>query len=167
MNSGRFPLIGIMAITLSCLLFGTAFAGFFGGEDNGKSGLDFTGGYDINTVSTMSGRVVSLPQSVAKESVIVEIRSGHETLNIFVGPRSYWEKKGIAINLNDELTVKGSKAQGHDGKSYVLAQKVVNRSTGIQVDLRNEKGEPGWAGRNMSSTRTENSSGTMNSQHSL
>ena len=162
--TGRFFSIIIWVIILNSLLIGTAFAGFFSSDDNGKSGLDFTGGYDINTVSTMSGQVVSLPHSGEKQNVIVEIKSGNQILNISVGPGSYWEKKGIAINVNDDLSVKGSKAQGQDGKSYVLAQKLVNRTTGAQVDLRNEKGEPAWSGRNMSSTRPESPAGGMRNQ---
>lgn len=163
-TTGRFFLIIIWAIILNCLLIGTVFAGFFGSDDKGKSGLDFTSGYDINTVSTMSGRVISLPHSGEKENIIIEIKSGNESLNISVGPGLYWEKKGIAINVNDDLSVKGSKAQGQDGKSYVLAQKLVNKTTGAQVDLRNDKGEPAWSGRNTSSTRMESPAGGMRNQ---
>jgi len=162
--TGRFFSIIIWALILNSLLIGTVFAGFFGSDDSGKSGLDFTGGYDINTVSTMSGQVVSLPHSGEKETVIVEIKSGNQTLNVSVGSGSFWDKKGIAINVNDELTVKGSKAQGKDGKSYVLAQKLVNRTTGAQMDLRNEKGEPVWSGGSLGSMRTENPAGGMRNQ---
>ena len=158
----RFLFAIICAITLNCGHAGTVFAGFFG-SDEGKSGLDFNGGYDTNTVSTMSGRVTSLPHAGEKNDVVVAIKSGSETLNISVGPGSYWEKKGIAISENDELSVKGSKAQGKDGKSYVLAQKLVNRTTGAQVDLRNDKGEPAWSGRNLNSMRSEGTAGSMRS----
>ncbi len=164
MTPGRFSLLCMTAILLNCLLIGTAFAGLFGSDDRGKSGLDFTGGYDVNTVSTMSGRVVSLPYVGEKENIIVEIKGGNGTINISVGPGSYWKTKGIAVNLNDELTVKGSKAQGKDGKSYVLAQKLVNRATGAQVELRNEKGDPVWSGRDMNSIRSESPAGGMKNQ---
>jgi hypothetical protein len=164
MTTGRFSLICIKAILLNCLLLGTALAGFFGSDDKGKSGLDFTSGYDINTVSTMSGRVTSVPHPGEKENVIIEIKSGIETINISVGPGSYWDKKGIAINVNDDLSVKGSKAQGQDGKSYVLAQKLVNRTTGAQVDLRSEKGKPAWSGRDTNSMRSESPAGGMRNQ---
>jgi hypothetical protein len=51
------------AIFLDCLMLGTAFAGFgFGGDNAGKSGLDFTGGYDINTVTIVRGKVSTLPR---------------------------------------------------------------------------------------------------------
>jgi len=164
MTPGRFSIICIRAILLNCLLFGTAFAGFFGSDDKGKSGLDFNGGYDINTVTTMSGRVISLPHSTGKENVIVEIKSGTETLNISVGPGSFWEKKGITINMNDDISVKGSKAQGHDGKTYVLSQKIMNKTTGAQVDLRNDKGEPSWSGVNMKNMQLDRSGGGMRNQ---
>ena len=163
-TTGRFFSIIIWAVALNCLLIGTVFAGFWGSDDKGKSGLDFNSGYDINTVSTMSGRVTSPPHPGEKENVIVEIKRGNETLNIGVGPGSYWEKNGIAINVHDDLSVKGSRAQGNDGKSYLLAQKLVNRTTGAQVDLRNEKGEPVWSGRNMNSTRSGGPVGSMRNQ---
>jgi hypothetical protein len=164
MTPGRFSSICIRAILLNSLMLGTAFAGFFGSDDKGKSGLDFTTGYDINTVSTMSGRVISAPHSGEKENTIVEIKSGNESLNICLGPGSNWKIKGIAINVNDDLSVKGSKAQGQDGKTYVLAQRLVNKTTGSQVELRNDKGEPTWSGRNSSSTRMESPACSMRNQ---
>lgn len=160
-TTGRFFSIIIWAIILNNLLVGTVFAGFFSSDDTGTSGLNFSGGYDINTVSTMSGKVVSLPHSGEKNNVIVEIRNGNQTLNISVGPESFWDKKGFAITLNDELTVKGSKAQGKDGKSYVLAQKLVNRTTGAQMDLRSEKGVPAWTRMGLGSMGNESPAGGM------
>lgn len=163
-TTGRFFSVIILAKLLNCLLAGTVFAGFWGSDNKGKSGLDFTSGYDINTVSTMSGRVTSLPLPGENENVIVEIKSGNEILNVSLGPGSYWEKKGVAISLNDDLSVKGSKAQGHDGKSYVLPRKIVNRTTGAQVDLRNDKGEPMWSGRSMNGMQSDRSVGGMRNQ---
>lgn len=160
----RSLLVILCAITLSCGQAGTAHAGFFG-SDQQKSGLDFNAGYDINTVSTVSGRVISLPHPTEKDSVMVGIQSGHETWNISVGPGSHWEKNGIAIDLSDELSVKGSRAQGKDGKSYLLAQKLVNRTSGAQLELRNDKGEAAWgSGRSLHQTRPEGAVGGMRNQ---
>ena len=106
-NRGRFYSIIIGTVFLNCLLCGTVFAGIFGRDSSEKSGLDFTRGYDVNTVNTAVGRVVSLPHSGEKENVIVGIRSGNEMLNISVGPGSFWESKGIPLSLSDELVVKG------------------------------------------------------------
>lgn len=137
------------ASLLSSLLASPAFGGFFGfgSDDTGKSGLDFSRGYDVNTVGTVSGRVSAVPRAGEGEQYLIEVKDGAEAVNVSVGPGSYWDKKGIAVRVNDEITAKGSKAQGQDGKTYLLTQKLANRTTGAQIELRSEKGEPVWSGR--------------------
>lgn len=146
--ANRFA-ITLLAILLSWLAAGAACAGFFGfgSDDRGKTGLDFNRGYDRNTVVTVTGRVTSPPHRGESGQYLVGIQSGSESLTLAVGPEAFWEKSGIPIRLNDELTAKGSKAQGEDGRLYLLTQKVANRSTGSQLELRTEKGEPAWSGR--------------------
>ncbi len=147
MKSGRFSSVVLGALFLNCLLVGAADAGFGFGDDRGKSGLDFTRGYDINTVTSVSGRVLSSPQSGEKKNVFVEIRAGSETLSLCLGPRYYWEKNEIPLRPNDDVVAKGSKAQGNDGRTYLMVQKLANRTTGSQVALRNDQGSPAWSGR--------------------
>jgi len=158
--ANRLIYLIISALIISCAQVDAARAGFFGG-DEGKSGLDFNNGYDQHTVGTISGRAIAAPHRGERDTVVVAIKSGDETLNVVVGPGSYWEKKGIPISGNDELSVKGSRAQGKDGKTYLLAQKLVNRSSGAQVDLRNEKGEPAWSGRAMTGAGPEGAGAGM------
>ena len=150
MTIGRLSTMLVLAMLYNCLQVGAASAGFlgFGSDEKGKSGLDFRRGYDLNTVATVSGRVTALPHRGDSEQYVIEIKNGSESVNVTVGPGSYWEKKGIPVQLNDEISAKGSKAQGQDGKAYLLAQKLVNRTTGSQLELRSEKGEPVWSGRN-------------------
>jgi hypothetical protein len=142
-------------------VIGAAFAGFgFGGDDPGKSGLDFTKGYDVNTVTTVSGRVASISSAGEKEQIFAEVRANGETVNLSLGSKSYWDKKGITLRLNDEVTAKGSKAQGKDGKSYLLVQKLTNKTAASQVMLRNERGGPPWMG-NKASGMMSNPAGGM------
>lgn len=156
MTMGCFKKILPWALLLICLFTGTASASFFGfgSDDKGKSGLDFNRGYDINTVATVSGRVTSLPHEGDRGQFLLEIRAGSESVNVSLGPGSFWEKKGIQVRLNDEITAKGSKAQGEDGKSYLLTQKLVNRTTGAQIELRSERGDPAWLGRGLGQERS-------------
>ena len=149
MAIGRLSSIVTLAALFNCLLFGAASAGFFGfgSDEKGKSGLDFNRGYDVNTVATVSGRVTALPRQAESEHYLIEVENGAGSVNVSVGPGSFWEKKGIPIRLNDEISAKGSQAQGQDGKTYLLTQKLVNRTTGSQLELRSEKGEPAWSGR--------------------
>ena len=161
MTMGRLSSILTLAMLFNCLLLGQASAGFFGfgSDEQGKSGPDFNGGYDVNTVATVSGRVTALPHRGESEQYVVEIKDGSESVHLSVGPGSYWEKKGIPIRLNDEISAKGSKAQGQDGKAYLLTGKLVNRTTGSQLELRSEKGEPVWSGRRAAGMGLERASG--------
>lgn len=138
-----------LALMINTVITGAAFAGFlgFGSDDKGKSGLDFNKGYDINTVATVSGRAASPPREGDRGQLFLEVRSGNGPVEVSLGPGSFWEKKGIPIRPNDEITVKGSKAQGQDGKTYLLTQKLVNKTTGSELELRSEKGDPVWSGR--------------------
>ena len=100
MKNGRFTLLLVLAILLDCHSLGTALAAFgFGGDDAGKSGLDFAGGYDINTVTIVSGKVSALPQPGDRKHAIIEISSKKERFYLYLGPPSYWEKKGITSDF--------------------------------------------------------------------
>ena len=157
-------MILIGALLANALLFVPAFAGFgFGSDDNsGKSGLDMNRGYDINTVTTVTGKAVSPPHRIEKEHMVIEVKSLDETINVCVGPSSFWEAKGIPVAANDELAAKGSMAQGQDGKKYLIAQKLVNKSTGASLEFRSESGMPSWSGRDMN--RSGRSEGGMRSR---
>ncbi len=151
MINNRLLLMVILVAALNCLSVGAAYASFgfgFGGDDFGKSGLDFNKGYDVNTVTTVSGRVASPPHADENGHVFVDVSVGSETVSFSLGPNSYWEKNEIPLHVNDNVTAKGSKAQGKDGKTYLMVQKLTNRSTGSSLAVRNERGGPAWSGRN-------------------
>jgi len=164
MKTGRFSLILAWAFFQNFIMLGTAIAGFgFGlsGNNAGKSGLDFSGGYDVNTVTTVSGKVVTLPQPGEHEHTIIEIKTGKDRFNLYVGPVAFWEKNGIPVHINDTVSAKGSKAQGQDGKVYLIIRTLTNRTTGAKLELRNEQGEPLWSGRNQNTMRNMGSGGGM------
>jgi len=160
MKPGRlypFVLTLLLILTLTDLERAEAFWGFGDGRATGKNGLDLDRGYDVNTVVTMTGRAVVTPHPGEGNNVVIEITNNNEAVTLCVGPGAYWDKHGIQINRNDEISAKGSKAQGKDGKTYLLAQKITNQTTGVQAVLRDEKGDPAWKGANTNSMRTERS----------
>jgi hypothetical protein len=164
MNPGRFSSVMIVAIFLNLLPAATSFASFgfsFGGNDLGKSGLDFTNGYDVNTVTTVSGRVASLPRTGEKEQVFLELKVGGETINLGLGPKTYWDKHGIQLRLDDNVTAKGSKAQGKDGKTYLITQKLTNKTSGAHAVLRTDGGSPLGTMANRPNGFMGNQGGTM------
>ncbi|MGA7828098.1 MAG: DNA-binding protein [Geobacteraceae bacterium] len=146
MKTGRFLFIVTMAVIVYSLLVGFAFAGFgFGGDDAGESGLDFYKGYDVNTVRTISGQVVSPIGTGEQEQNIVEIKSGSRSVILSLAPQSFLDTKSFSLNVDDQITAKGSLAQGRDGKIYMMVQKITNRTSGAQLSLRNNRGKPDWS----------------------
>lgn len=164
MNPGRFFYnIAALSIVLTCLPIATAFAGFgFGSDDLGKSGLDFNKGYDVNTVTTVRGRVLSAPRTGDKEHLFVDITAAGETVSLNLGPKAFWDGKDFQMRTNDDITAKGAIAQGKDGKTYLMVQKITNQTTGSQLTLRNENGAPAWSGRNAGGMMPNTPSGGMN-----
>lgn len=154
MGPVRLLLLTVASLALLAV-HSPAQAGWWFGQESqqDKSGLDFNRGYDVNTVTTVSGTTISLPHANDQGPMMIEVKSGSDAVILCVGPKTFWEAKGIPVRLNDELSAKGSKAQGGDGSTYLMVQTLENRSTGTRMELRSEKGEPAWSGRNARSGR--------------
>ena len=136
-------MVFVALFSLLVLLTGRAHAFlWFGDGDAAKSkhGIDLKQGYDVNTVITVTGRVARIPHADDKKNMLLEMVSGSETIHVSIGTEASWGKNALAISLNDELTVKGSKAQGSDGEIYILAQRLIDRSAGGQLMIRDEQG---------------------------
>ena len=119
----------------------------FWGNDAGKqSGLNLETGYDANTVTTLTGRVVSVQTGDDRRIAQLELESDGTRTVVILGPQRYWAEHGISLKPGDYLTVRGSKAQGAEGVVYILAQKITDTSQQAAVTLRNESGRPAWAG---------------------
>jgi len=159
----RLLLISLTAITIA--LCSREVSAFWGtdSKDN-ASGLDMAGGFDVNTVSTLTGRVVTLPEATGqKEHTVMGMSTLQGNVSVLLGPWWYWERQTIAITSGDEIAVTGSRAQGKDGSMYVFAQRIENPTNGQSVSLRSETGQPYWsraAQRNKSGTNSQGGSGS-------
>lgn len=147
--------IVIYLLTVFLLSSPIAAHAFWGIGDDRPSGLDLEAGYDTNTVTTMTGRIVSLQTGDDHRNIQLELESNGTRSIVILGPQRYWAEHGIALKAGDGVTVRGSKAQGTDGVVYILAQKITDTSNNTAVTLRNNSGRPAWAG---------SGSGRMNSQ---
>lgn len=148
MTTGRFFSLLVLMIMLHFLTAEPSMAAFgFGGDDLGKSGLDFNKGYDLHTVTTITGRVISSLRVDDKGNVFADVKTGDEVISMSLGTKSFWEKNQIPVSPNDTVTAKGSKAQGKDGQTYLLVQKLTNNTSNAQVTVRNERGSASGSGR--------------------
>lgn len=132
----------------------SAQASWWGGGDDRRD-LNLELGYDANTVITVSGRIVTLPEPAQSQlQAVIEANSGR--INVVLGPRGYWQEHGFELKIGDEVKVRGSKAQGKDGKIYLLAQTVSESSRGQEVALRSDGGKPVWDSNSMGSHMVRN-----------
>ncbi len=146
MKSGRFFTILLTILFITGIRAGHAHAFWGFGEDKGKSGLDFEKGYDLNTVTTVKGKVISVEADAGRGPVTITIRQGNDNIHAVAAPQWYWSDRGISIKANDEIQVSGAKAQGKDGNMYIISREITNLSTGRSVTLRSDNGRPAWSG---------------------
>lgn len=146
MKSGRFFTSIFYLAVLSILLPARTFAFWGFGETEGKSGLNFDQGYDLNMVATVRGKVISVGTGESGGPVTIIIRQGPQTIHAITAPPWFWSDRGIAIQPQDEVVVQGAKAQGKDGAMYLISRQVSNISTGDSVTLRSATGRPIWKG---------------------
>ena len=135
--------IYLLALFLS---FPCAAHAFWGSGGDNQSGLNLETGYDTNTVTTMTGRIVSVLTGADRHTAQIELQSNGTRSVVILGPQRYWAEHGIAVKNGDDVTVRGSKAQGKDGVVYILAQEITDTSQNKSALLRNESGRPAWAG---------------------
>jgi hypothetical protein len=152
-SRGKFRRLAAVALALGLMFLAgapaQAFWPFGGGRDVG-SGLDFDRGYDANTVTTIGGIVVSLTTNEGGGPALIEIKTSSGAINLVIGPQWYWKENGIAVRVGDEITARGAKAEGKDGRMYLLAQKLSNQSSGDSLVLRSEDGMAAWSWMNRS-----------------
>ncbi len=140
----RPPLATVIAAALVALLLSSTAEAFWGFGAGEGSGLNLIQGYDRNTVTTVTGRVTASPDQ-GMDPVQFEIVAGSERIVTVLGPRWYLQDDDLSWKAGDTVTVRGSLAQGRDGRSYLLAQ-WVTMPGGRQLVLRSDTGRPGWSG---------------------
>jgi hypothetical protein len=100
--------------------------------------------YDAATEAKMKVTVeeLKLPaKGKEKEVAHLVVKSGSETLDIYLCPKSFLDDMGATYAKGDEVTVTGSKIK-QDGGDLILAREVVKGTDTLL--LRDDKGKPVW-----------------------
>lgn len=120
---------------------------WWGSPRDDQSGLDLAGGFDVKTVVTVSGTVVTPPAPREKSShteMTLQGESGDYT--VILGPWSYWQTLGVTIDKGERLVVTGSRAEGKEGKVYLFAQTIDRpQRERARITLRDPYGKPAWS----------------------
>jgi len=109
-----------------------------------KSGILYPGGFDLNTLGEVKGKVevLTVPQT---GPVYFGLTAEKDTYIVLASPAWYWRQSGLSMAAGDKVTVKGSKSLGMDRNLYIIAQDIKNEATGKTITLRNEDGKPLWS----------------------
>jgi len=101
--------------------------------------------YDVHTEMKMKGVVEEMklpPKGSEKEAVHLLVKTGTETVDVYLCPKSFLDDMGVSFDKGDEIAITGSKAKQGEA-DLILAREVV-KGTDTLV-LRDEKGNPVWS----------------------
>jgi hypothetical protein len=103
--------------------------------------------YDPSKAETVSGEVVAVKDFTSRNGVRkgigLELNTGNQNILVHLGPQFYVDQQAVKIAAGDkvEITAVKSLRRGHE---VLIAGEV--RKDGQVLKLRDEKGEPLWAG---------------------
>jgi hypothetical protein len=98
--------------------------------------------YDTATEAKFKGTIEDLKMPPKEKDIAyLTIKSGTDTFEIYLCPKSFIEDMGVIFAKGDEIAFTGSKVKQGDAE-MVLAREVV-RGTDTLV-LRDQKGNPVW-----------------------
>ena len=100
--------------------------------------------YDLHTEMKTKGivdEIKLLPFGARKDFTELIIKSGDDTVHIYVCPKPFQEEMGINFSKGDQIAVTGSKVK-QDAADVILAREMVRGTDTLM--FRDDKGKPVW-----------------------
>jgi len=100
--------------------------------------------YDLTTETKMKGTVQELKMPAkenSKEGAHLLVKSGDNTIDVYLCPKSFLEDMGSSLAKGDEVSITASKVK-EGGEDVFLAREVVKGNDTLV--LRDDKGKPVW-----------------------
>jgi len=138
----------LISLTLIAFVMYSREVSAFWGSDakESASGLNVAEGFDVNTVGTLTGKVITPPERSGDEQhTTMTVNADQGNVTVILGPWWYWEQQSMAISRGQDITVTGSRAIGKDGSLYIFTQRIKNNTNGETITLRSETGVPFWS----------------------
>ena len=101
--------------------------------------------YDVNTETKIKGTVEEVklpPKGSEKEIAHLLVKTGADTVDVYLCPKSFLDDMGVSFSKGDEIVLTGSKVKQGEA-DLILAREVV-KGTDTLV-LRDAKGNPVWS----------------------
>ncbi len=105
--------------------------------------------YNINTVETVKGEVLSIDEQTGKRGsngIHVTLKTEDGDLSVHLGPEWFMDKQTVKIAKGDQIEVTGSKITYKD-KPALIAKLI--KSGNDTLTLRDDNGYPVWRGQGM------------------
>jgi hypothetical protein len=100
--------------------------------------------YDLHTETKMKVTVEEMklpPKGSEKEIVHLLAKSGADSVDVYLCPKSFFDDMGMNFSKGDELTLTGSKVKQGEADLILAREMVKGNDTFV---LRDEKGNPVW-----------------------
>jgi hypothetical protein len=98
--------------------------------------------YDLQTEMKIKGTVLDVKAAEKeKDSLHLTIKSGEETMDVLLCPKSFLDDMGTTFAKGDEISLTGSKVKVEDA-SLILAREIEKGDD--KLILRDAKGAPVW-----------------------
>jgi hypothetical protein len=101
--------------------------------------------YDLKTETKMKGTVEEFklpPKGSEKEAAHLLVKSGADSVDVYLCPKSFLDELGVSFSKGDEVTLTGSKVK--QGEADLILAREVDKGNDTLV-LRDEKGDPVWS----------------------
>ena len=101
--------------------------------------------YDLHTEAKMKVSVeeVKLPPKGSEQGIVhLLMKSGADSVDVYLCPKSFFDDMGMNFSKGDEITLTGSKVKQGEADLILARETVKGNDTFV---LRDEKGNPVWA----------------------
>src|SRR5712691_4210717 len=100
--------------------------------------------YDLHTEAKIKGTIEEVklpPKGSEKEIVHLLVKSGTDSVDVYLCPKSFFDDMGMDFSKGDQITLTVSKVKQGEAE-FVLAREVVKGNNTFV--LRDAKGDPAW-----------------------
>ena len=100
--------------------------------------------YDLHTETKMKVIVEEMkppPKGREKEVAHLLVKSGTDSVDVYLCPKSFLDDMGMSFSKGDEVTLTGSKVKQGEADFILVREVVKGNETFV---LRDEKGNPVW-----------------------
>ncbi len=100
--------------------------------------------YDLQTETKIKGTIDEVklpPKGSEKEIAHLVVKSGADTVDIYLCPKTFMDDMGMDFSKGDEISLTGSKIKQGDADLFLAREVVKGNNT---FALRDAKGAPVW-----------------------